>query len=156
MTNGIFLGNALNGIDAKNRVSVPASFRDVVAARSDERTIVLAPAERADCLIGYDQTHAAKVRMEVERRFSGNYSEERDDYIRATFGSAEKLAFDDNGRIILSPILKDVGAIDRLALFWGMGDYFEIWNPQLFVERPKLDTRVVRIVQRLLDTRASA
>ena len=52
--------------------------------------------------------------------------------------------------------MKDAGEIDRLALFWGMGDYFEVWNPDRFVERANLDARVVRMVRRLLDTRRSS
>lgn len=150
-----FLGNALNGIDAKNRVSVPSAFRETLAARSEARTVVLAPAERADCLVGFDPGYPGKMRAELEARFAGEYSDDRDDRFRATFGSAEKAPIDDTGRIILSQSMKDLGGIDRLALFWGMGDYFEVWNPHHFVARPSLDPRVVRIVQRLLDARAA-
>lgn len=156
MTDESFLGNALNGIDAKGRVSVPAGFRDVLAARSDGRTMILAPAERADCLVGYDPGYPAKARAELETRFSGDYSEERDDRFRAIFGAAERAAIDDNGRIILSATLKELGDIDRLALFWGMGDYFEVWNPHHFIARPNLDPRAVRLVRRHLDTRGAA
>ncbi len=151
-----FLGNALNGIDAKGRVSIPSGFRDVLTARADGRSVILAPAERADCLVGYDPGYPAKVRAELEARFAGEFSAERDDRFRATFGSAEKAPIDDNGRIILSAAMKDVGEIDRLALFWGMGDYFEVWNPHRFVARPGLDPRVVRMAQRLIDARGPA
>ena len=151
-----FLGNALNGIDAKNRVSVPSSFRDVIAARSEARAVVLGPAERADCLVGYDQGYPAKARVELETRFAGDYSDARDDLFRNTFGSAEKFAIDDTGRVILSTAIKEAGEIDRLALFWGVGDYFEIWNPHRFIARPGLDPRVVRMVRRLLDARGEA
>ncbi len=156
MTDEFFLGNALNGIDAKNRVSIPSSFREVLAARSDARTVILAPAERADCLVGYDQSYPAKARAELETRFAGNFSDERDDRFRAIFGSAERAPIDDTGRIILSATMKDLGEIERVALFWGAGSYFEIWNPQRFVARPNLDPRIARQVQRLLDARAPA
>ena len=152
----LFLGNALNGIDAKNRVSVPSAFREVLAARADARTVILAPAERADCLVGYDPTYPAKARAELEARFAGDFGPERDDRFRATFGAAEKAPIDDNGRIVLSAAMKDAGEIDRVALFWGMGDTFEVWNPQRFIARPNLDPRVVRLVQRLLDARGAA
>lgn len=156
MVDESFLGNALNAIDAKQRVSVPSGFRDVIAARSEARAVVLGPAERADCLVGYDHGYPAKARAELEARFAGEYSEARDDRFRATFGSAEKFPIDDTGRIILSAAMKDAGEIDRLALFWGMGDYFEIWNPHRFVARPGLDPRIVRMVRRLLDARGEA
>lgn len=156
MTDDSFLGNALNGIDAKNRVSVPAGFRDVIAVRSEARTVILAPAERADCLVGYDPGYPTKVRAELEARFAGDYSDARDDRFRATFGAAEKAPIDDNGRIILSQTMKDAAEIERVALFWGMGDFFEVWNPHRFVARTNLDPRVVRMVQRLIDARGTA
>jgi MraZ protein len=156
VTDDSFLGNALNGIDAKNRVSIPAGFRDVIAVRSEARTVILAPAERADCLVGYDPGYPAKARAELEARFAGDYSDARDDRFRATFGAAEKAPIDDNGRIILSQTMKDAAEIDRVALFWGMGDFFEVWNPHRFVERPNLDPRIVRMVRRLLDARGAA
>ena len=156
MTDDSFLGNALNGIDAKNRVSVPAGFRDVIAVRSEARTVILAPAERADCLVGYDPGFPAKARAELEARFAGDYSDARDDRFRATFGAAEKAPIDDNGRIILSQTMKDAAEIERVALFWGMGDFFEVWNPYRFVARTNLDPRVVRMVQRLIDARGTA
>ena len=156
MTDDFFLGNALNGIDAKNRVSIPSAFREVLAARSDARTVILAPAERADCLVGYDQSFPARARAELEARFAGDYGDGRDDRFRATFGATERAPLDDNGRIILSGAMKDIGEIDRVALFWGMGDYFEVWNPHRFLARPNLDPRLTRIVQRLLDARGTA
>lgn len=150
-----FLGNGLHSIDTKNRVSIPSSFREVLSVRTDARTLILGPAERADCLVGYDHSYPAKARAELTTRFTGDYSEQRDDHFRATFGSAEKVPIDDNGRIIMSAAMKDAGEIDRLALFWGMGDYFEIWNPNRFVERSNLDPRLVRMVRRLLDVRSA-
>lgn len=156
MVDESFLGNALNVVDAKNRVSIPSSFRDVLAARSESRAVILSPAERADCLIGYDQGYPSKAKAQLEARFAGEFSEARDDRFRATFGSAEKFPIDDTGRVILSAAMKDAGEIDRLALFWGVGDYFEIWEPRRFVSRPGLDPRIVRIARRLLDARGEA
>lgn len=154
----LFLGNALNGIDAKNRVSIPSSFREVLAARSlpAARTIILAPAEGADCLVGYDQSYPARARADLETRFAGDYGPDRQARFRAAFGAAEKVQIDDNGRIILSATMKDIGDIDRAALFWGTGDTFEVWNPASFMAQPDLEPRFQRIVQRLLDARGPA
>ena len=38
----LFQGSALNAVDAKGRVSVPAFLRSVIERRGDARTIVLA------------------------------------------------------------------------------------------------------------------
>ena len=158
MSDELFIGNALNGIDAKNRVSIPSSFRDALVARSlpAARTIILAPAEGANCLVGYDQSYPAKARAELEARFAGDYGPARQACFRATFGAAEKAQIDDNGRIILSATAKDIGEIDRVALFWGMGDTFEVWNPTHFLAQPDLEPRFERIVRRLIEARGAA
>ena len=69
------------------------------------------------------------------------------------FGMAETLSYDDNGRIILSPILKDLGELAGPALFLGAGDYFELWAPSLLLDQPDLDPRLARTVKALLAAR---
>ena len=55
----LFQGSALNGVDAKGRVSVPAFLRTVIERRGDARTIVLAKHETFPCLSAYDPAYAA-------------------------------------------------------------------------------------------------
>ena len=150
MTAEFFHGYALNAIDGKNRLSIPAAFRDVVLARSDNRSVVLAVSEHAPCLIGYDSRRAARLQADLETRFAGDYGPARDAQARLAFGASEHLGMEDTGRIILSPTLKEMGELDRHAFFLGAGDYFEVWNPRLLLEVPGLDARLGRIVQRQL------
>ena len=150
MTAEYFHGYALNAIDGKNRLSIPAAFRDVIVARSDTRAVVIAVGEHAPCLIGYDSRRSAKLQADLETRFAGDWSAARDNQARLAFGASEHLGMEDTGRIILSPTLKDMGELDRHAFFLGAGDYFEIWSPKLLLEQPGLDPRLVRIVQRQL------
>ena len=156
MTAEYFHGYALNAIDAKNRLSIPANFRDVILSRSENRAVVLAISEHSPCLIGYDSRRSAKLQADLEARFAGDYSAARDAQARLAFGASEHLGMEDTGRIILSPTLKDMGELDRHAFFLGAGDYFEIWNPQLFLETAGLDPRLARIVRRQLDGKGGA
>lgn len=156
MTAEFFHGYALNAIDAKNRLSVPAAFRDVILARSEARAVVLAISEHSPCLIGYDSRRSAKLQADLETRFAGDWTPTRDAQARLAFGASEHVGMEDTGRIILSPTLKDMGELDRHAFFLGAGDYFEIWNPRLLLEVPGLDARVARIVRRQLDDKGVA
>lgn len=151
-----FQGYALNAIDAKNRLSIPAAFREVIEARSHARTIVLAPHEREPCLIGYDRDFAARLFEKIERRFGDDFGPERDDAARLAFGATEQLGYDDNGRIVLSPILKDLGELDRLAYFVAVGDTFEIWNPAVFRETKADQPRLLRVLDRILASKGEA
>lgn len=153
MIRDAFHGYALNAVDAKNRLSVPASYREVIEARSSSRDVVLAPHERERCLIGYDLARSARLSAMIERRFGDDFGPERDDFVRLAFGASEATQYDDNGRVILSTTLKELGEIDRLAFFLGGGDYFEIWNPDVLLEVKGGDMRLQRIVSRQLEAR---
>ncbi|MGI4877974.1 MAG: division/cell wall cluster transcriptional repressor MraZ [Janthinobacterium lividum] len=156
MTNESFLGHSLNAVDAKSRLSIPSAFRDVIVGRSESRTVVVSLHERATCLVGYDARRPAKLQSEVEARFAGDYGDARDNHVRAAFGTSEMLPIDDTGRIVLSANMKDLAEIERSVLFWGMGEFFEIWNPRLFLENPGVDPRLVRLVRRQLEAKGEA
>ncbi len=148
-----FHGYALNAVDAKNRLSIPAAYRETIEKRSASRTVVLAPAERAPCLVGYDRGYSDLLAEQLRHRFADDYSDARDNFARFAFGGSEPLTIDDNGRVILTPMLKDLGELDRHAFFLAAGDYFEIWNPRRLLDQPGLDPRLDRIVRRQLETK---
>jgi MraZ protein len=153
VTADFFHGYALNAVDAKNRLSVPSAYREIVERRSGAKSIIVAPGERSPCLIGYDRAWSAKLQAQLESRFEGDWSEARDDFARNAFGLSENLTYDDTGRIILSPMLKELAGIDKLALFLAAGDYFEIWNPETLLATKGETGPMGRVVRRLLDAR---
>ena len=63
----LFQGSALNAVDAKGRVSVPAFLRTVIERRGDARTIVLAKHDAFTCLSAYDPAYAALKHQKLER-----------------------------------------------------------------------------------------
>lgn len=153
MAHDQFIGYALNAVDAKGRVSVPAPFRDTIHARTAEKWLILGPHEREPCLVGYDIARPARLQAIMDRRFGDDFGSERDDFARAAFGAAERLPVDDNGRIILTPTLKELGQIDKLAAFIAGGDYFEIWDPRVYLDTKGESSPLGRIVRRQLDAR---
>lgn len=153
MRGRFFAGTYLNQVDAKHRLSVPAAFRETVEARSGSRTVVLAPAEHAPCLVGYDLTHLETIHAELEQRFAGDFGPGRGNLARTLFASAETLGYDDNGRIILSPILIELAGLAGQALFLGAGAYFELWAPSRLLEADGIDPRLQRTVRALLQAK---
>ena len=57
----LFNGSALNAVDAKGRLSVPAFIRSVIERRSDARAIIIAGHEVDPCLTAYDLNHARNL-----------------------------------------------------------------------------------------------
>ncbi|WP_448582100.1 division/cell wall cluster transcriptional repressor MraZ [Thermaurantiacus sp.] len=153
MRGRFFSGTYLNHVDAKHRLSVPSSFREIIEARSGSKTVVLAPAEHAPCLIGYDLTHLETLHAELEQRFAGDFGPGRSNLARTLFASAETLSYDENGRIILPSILIEIGELAGPALFLGAGAYFELWAPARLLASEGIDPRLQRTVRALLQAK---
>ena len=156
MARETYSGFAVNAVDAKSRLSIPADHRAVIEARSHERTVILAPHPRGlPCLIGYDTARLAKLQDRLDARYGVEDSDARDDDTRRTLGLAAPVPYDDAGRIMLGADWREAGEIDRLVAFVGMGDYFEIWNPETLREAKKNDPLIVRAVTRALEARGA-
>lgn len=135
----IFQGNALNTVDAKARLSVPAFIRSVLDRSSDSRIVFIGKHERALCLTLYGNAYSEYLIGETERRRridedKGGDPAALDDQGRNVFGITERVTYDSGGRIVLSPFLRDEGRIEDLALFVSQGRFVEMWNPRIALE----------------------
>jgi MraZ protein len=140
----LFNGSALNAVDAKGRLSVPAFVRSVIERRSDAKVIILGTHEVDSCLTGYDRNYARILYGENERRrLAEEDADPRAHFSRArrTFGVTEEAPYDTSGRIILPPMMRRRGGIEDLALFVGVGGTFEIWNPRRALESGDAELR---------------
>ena len=142
----LFNGSALNAVDAKGRLSVPAFIRGVIERRSDAKAVVIGTHELSPCLNAYDRGYARILYAENERRrlneegAGGNLASHHA-RARRTFGLTEDVPYDSSGRIILPTMMRRKGRIEDLALFVGVGGTFEIWNPHLALESGDEDLR---------------
>ena len=131
----LFQGSALNAVDAKGRVSVPAFLRTVIERRGDARTIVLAKHSQFACLDAYDPAYAALKHAKLERLLE-KQEENADAQLiyqqrnLMAFAATEEVPYDSSGRVLLPPMMRRKGGIGDLALFLGTGETFQIWNPQ--------------------------
>jgi hypothetical protein len=78
VSKGFFSNCFLNGIDGKNRLSIPSDYRAAVTARSGTRDLVIAPSRIAPCLLGYDETFFTQLKAEHDARHANQVSRERD------------------------------------------------------------------------------
>ena len=134
----LFQGSALNAVDAKGRVSVPAFLRAVIERRGDARTIVLAKHDSFAALSAYDPAYAAYRHAKLERLLEKQETDPAAelDYARRTmmaFGATEEVPYDSSGRVIIPPMMRRKSGIADLALFIGVGETFQIWNPERFL-----------------------
>lgn len=151
MEAGAYLGNALNAVDAKSRVSVPPSFRELITQRAPAtRELMVGKSNFYDCLIAFDPTYLNTLRAEIEAQFGPVASREKAAAARRAFGSAVPLKIDDAHRLTLTIGLKEAGGIDRQAFFVGVDSYFEIWDPARYLADPDADPLTAADLKRAL------
>lgn len=154
----LFQGSALNAVDAKGRVSVPASLRSVIEKRSNAKVLVVAKHDTFPCISAYDQGYAAVQHAKLERQYEREEAAGADmsayhQRNMLAFGSTEEVAYDSGGRIILPPMMRRKGGIEDLALFIGAGETFHIWNPQRFLDSPDVHEDMKDIARYRLEER---
>jgi MraZ protein len=156
-----YQGYALNGIDGKGRVAIPAALRAAVEANGGgERILYVAKHKSDPCLVGYDRNWASLINGDLKEDEQLDRSEgrniDRPNARRRAFAMVDPVGYDGSGRFILPGFLKARAALDDCALFFGVGDQFEIWSPQVLLRTPQVDAELKEVAQWLLDQRASA
>ena len=157
----LFQGSALNAVDAKGRVSVPAFLRGVIERRGDARTIVLAKHESFACLSAYDPAYAALKHAKLERLLEKEETSAQAqlDYQQRNlmaFAATEEVPYDSSGRILMPPMMRRKGEIGDLALFLGAGETFQIWNPQLLLKDSRVPEDLKDIARFRLEERGAS
>jgi MraZ protein len=124
-----FVSHFTNRLDAKGRISVPASFRAVLVKDGFEGLYVY-PSLDAPAL----DAGGNALLSEIDALLGGlaPYSDERDSFSTALHGTSEVLKIDGEGRIILTEQLKAHANIGEAVTFVGLGSKFRIWEPDSF------------------------
>ncbi|PTM42198.1 division/cell wall cluster transcriptional repressor MraZ [Bosea sp. 124] len=148
-----FVSNFTNRLDAKGRVSIPSSFRAVLAKDGYEGLYV----HPALDLAAFDAGGYALRRTidEILARFSP-FSEEWESLSTALNGTSEVLRVDPEGRIMLSEALKAHVGITDTVTFVGHGHKFQIWEPQQFQAHLEAAKSKLRDVKRALGAQSLA
>lgn len=113
-------------VDAKNRIFIPAKFRDELG-----EDIVISPSVHRECLVIYS--------IKEWEKFIAPFREiidpvDREDVMRYLNGRAVSLFLDNTGRVQLTPeLVKYAKFKDKQIKIVGCGDYAEIWDAESYV-----------------------
>ena len=118
----MFLGRYHHTIDGKGRLTVPARYRDLLAA------------EGAYLTQGFDQNinvYPLQIFEGISLRVNRLSMTDPSARLlrRLMFSNAELVVLDKTGRILIPQFLREELNLDSEAVIVGMGDYFEIWSP---------------------------
>lgn len=125
----LFLSTYRNKLDKKGRISVPASFRTVLATPNFQG-IVAYPSLKNRCIEAAGMDYIEKLYGMID--LLDPLSEERDLLANGILGSCFQLPFDGEGRVMLSRELIDSAGIQDEAIFVGKGETFDIWEPEAY------------------------
>ena len=113
-----------NSIDAKNRISVPAKFREELGTKC-----VLTRA-LDDCLILYPMK-TWKQQQEKLMTLPRSDKNARA-FLRYMYANATEVDVDKQGRIVLSERYREIAHIEKALVTIGMLDRIEIWSKETY------------------------
>jgi MraZ protein len=148
-----FVSNYTLRLDAKGRVSIPAPFRQVLA-RDGFDGLYCYPALDRPALDAGGNALLGEIEQLIAS-FSP-YSDEREEFSAALYGTSETLNIDGEGRAILSDRLKSHAGIADAVAFVGLGHKFQIWEPGRFRAELAEATEKVRALKKQLGSRVAA
>jgi len=148
-----FVSHYVLRLDAKGRISVPASFRAVLARDGFEGLYCHPALDRPALDAGGNALLA-----EIEALIAGYtpYSDQREQFALSLYGTSETLKIDSEGRVVLTDSLKAHAGITDAASFVGLGHKFRIWEPGRFRAELAEATENVRALKLELGTRMVA
>jgi MraZ protein len=121
-----FLSSAVNRIDAKGRVSVPAHFRTVVQQRGYSELYAIRQLDVPALDVGgLDLLDRYEERIALEDPFL----QTADDMSFFVHGDGAFLKLDQDGRITVTDFIREHTGITSEVAFVGRGNFFQIWEP---------------------------
>ncbi len=142
-----FVANCTSRLDAKGRVSIPAPFRSVLARDGFEGLYCYPTLDRPAIDAG---GHALLAEIEKLIGRFPPYSDEREEFLVALYGTSETLKIDGEGRVVLTDMLKSHAGIADAVTFVGLGHKFQIWEPERFGAHLAKATATVRALSKRL------
>ncbi|WP_222593286.1 division/cell wall cluster transcriptional repressor MraZ [Aquella oligotrophica] len=112
-------------LDPKNRLAIPAKYRDILQSLSGGKIVITL--ESAQCLLIYPENEWGVVRDKVQNLPNSLHPLVKS-YQRLVLGYAENLEIDKSGRVLLPAILKQMAKLDKEIVLVGMGNKFELWD----------------------------
>jgi MraZ protein len=121
-----FLSSAVNRIDSKGRVSVPAHFRSVVQQRGYSELYAIRQLDVPALDVGgLDLLDRYEARISLEDPFL----QTADDMSFFVHGDGAFLKLDQDGRITVTDFIRDHTGITTEVAFVGRGQFFQMWEP---------------------------
>lgn len=124
-----FVSHFTNKLDAKGRVSIPASFRSVLAKDGFEGLYTF----RSPHVPALDAGGNALLNQ-IEEKLNSlpKLTIEYDMMATALYGASDIMKIDAEGRFLVNEDIRALTGITKQVTFVGQGYKFQIWDPERF------------------------
>ena len=146
-----FVSTFTNRLDAKGRVSIPASFR-LVLARDGFEGLYCCPTLDRKAVDAGGNSLRDTIRNSLAQ--FEPFSEEYEQLSTTLIGESEVLKIDQDGRTVLSQSIMEHARVTDRVTFVGQGFKFQIWEPERFAEYREEAMEKVRALRSQLGARA--
>ncbi len=128
---GLFRGVNNVTLDAKGRLSIPTRYRAQLKASCDGQMVMTVDREHSLLL------YPLPVWEDIERKLIKlpTLNKQARRLQRLLIGHATECELDGQGRVLVSPPLREFAELDKKTVMIGQGNKFEIWNEQAWVTK---------------------
>ncbi len=148
-----FVSNATLRLHSQGRVSFPPTLRSVLR-RDGFDGLYCYPALAQPAIDAGGNALMAEIEALIARY--APFSDERERFALALYGTSETLKVDGEGRVVLSDSLKRHAGITDAVAFVGLGHKFQIWEPGRFQSELAEATQKVRALKGQLGSQVAA
>ena len=131
----MFRGATGINIDAKGRIVMPTRYRERLQNESRGCVVTTIDTEER-CLLLYPLVAWEEIENKLAALPSFNPAARR--IQRLLIGHATEAEIDAQGRILLSPVLREYAGLNKHALLIGQGKKFELWDEAYWQKRRSL------------------
>jgi len=127
-----FIGSHRCALDQKNRIAVPARFREGLAENDEPDAFYVVRGLDGNLLL-FAESGWDRIRQGVDALQRGPFGDAAvRRFARIFYESAERCPLDKQGRILLPDRLVSMGGIKRDAIFIGVSDRIELWSAERY------------------------
>ncbi len=130
----MFRGRYEHTIDQKGRTSLPAKYREVLAAIGERRIVLTSSLD--PCLVAYTMPEWLGFEEKISKlsQFDRAVQKLRRIYV----SGAVECEVDDSGRVLVPPTLREHGKLSKEVLWAGAGRYAELWDKQMWRDHTEI------------------
>jgi MraZ protein len=126
----VFKGAASLNMDAKGRLAIPAKHRDALLAQSDGEMVLTAHSH--PCLLLYPAPAWEPIQSKIMSLSS--FDKKSAALQRRLVGYAEDVSLDSAGRMLISPVLRELAGLEKEVMLVGQGSHFELWDKEAWIK----------------------